>query len=71
MLFTGLSTQREVVLPRLEVGYEVIREDKPIGTPDGFHRVTIPRHKRLKPYAFQSFIQQTVLTDQKFKVYLQ
>jgi len=64
MLFPGLSTQRKVVRAHREVGFEVIR------TPDGFHRVTTPRHKRLHPYALQSFLQQTGLADQKFKVFL-
>jgi len=70
MFFTGLSTQREVVRARREVGFELIHEDKPIGTPDSFHWVTIPRHKRLDPYALQSFIQQTGLTAQKFNIFL-
>jgi hypothetical protein len=34
---------------------------------DGFHRVTIPRHKRLNPYTVQSIIRHAGLTDQKFK----
>jgi len=70
MLFTGLSTQREVVRARREVGFNVIREDKPISRPEGLHRVTIPRQTRLNPYALQSFLQHTGLTDQKFKEFL-
>ena len=69
MLFTDLSTER-VVRALRKVGFEVIHEGKHIGMSDGFHRVTIPRHKRLNPYTIQSIIRHAGLTDQKFKALL-
>jgi len=52
MLFTDLSTER-VIRALRKVGFEIIHEGKHIGMSDGFHRVTIPRHKRLNPYTVE------------------
>jgi len=34
---------------------------------DGTHRITIPNHKRLNPYALKAIIKDAGLTDEQFK----
>ena len=66
MLLTDLSSER-VVRALRKVGFEIIHQGKHIGMSDGFHRVTIPRHKRLNPYTVKAMIRHAGLTDQQFK----
>ena len=66
MLFTDLSTER-IVRALRKVGFQIVQEGKHIGMSDGFHRVTIPRHKRLNPFTVQSIIRYAGLMDKKFK----
>ena len=66
MLFTDLSSER-VVKALAKVGFRVIKQGKHIGMSDGFHRITIPRHKRINPYTLKSIIKSAGITDDKFK----
>lgn len=66
MLFADLSAER-VVRALRKVGFEIVHQGKHIGMSDGFHRVTIPRHKRLNPYTLKAIIRYAGLTDQQFK----
>ncbi len=66
MLFTDLSSER-VVNALAKVGFRVVKQGKHIGMSDGYHRVTIPRHKRINPYTLKSIIKSAGLTDEKFK----
>ncbi|HUK56308.1 MAG TPA: hypothetical protein VLY20_06590 [Nitrospiria bacterium] len=67
MLFTDLSTQRELVHPRREVGFKAIHADEAIGMPDGFNRIAVPRHQRPNLCKPPSYTQHAGPTDQKFK----
>ncbi len=69
MLFTDLSTER-IIRTLCKVGFEIILDGKHIGMSNGFHRVTIPRHKRINPYTVQSIIKHAGLTDARFKTLL-
>ena len=66
MLLTDLSAERLVRALR-KAGFEVIHQGKHLGLSDGFHHVTIPRHKRLNPYTVKAIIRHAGLTDQAFK----
>ncbi|MFH1564125.1 MAG: type II toxin-antitoxin system HicA family toxin [Nitrospirota bacterium] len=66
MLFTDISSDR-VVNALLKVGFRIINQGKHIGMSDGFHRITIPRHKRINPYTLKAIIKDAGLTDEKFK----
>ncbi len=46
MLFTGPSSER-VVNALSKIGFKVIKQGKHIGMFDSFHKLTIPKHKRI------------------------
>lgn len=66
MLFTDLSSER-VVRAFTKAGFRIIHQSKHIGMSDGFHHITIPRHKRINPYTLKGIIKDAGLTDQEFK----
>lgn len=55
MLFTDLSSER-VVNALSKAGFKIIKQGKHIGMSDGFHRIIIPRHKRINPYTLKAII---------------
>ena len=64
MLFTDVSAER-AVKAFSKAGFKIITRGKHIGMSDGTHRITIPDHKRINPYALKSIIKG--LTDEEFK----
>ncbi|HVA67128.1 MAG TPA: type II toxin-antitoxin system HicA family toxin [Elusimicrobiota bacterium] len=66
MLFTDLSSER-LIRALHKAGFRVIQEGKHVGLSDGFHRLTIPRHKRLNPYTVKAIIRHAGLTDHQFQ----
>lgn len=66
MLFTDVSAER-AVRAFSKVGFKIVTRGKHIGMSDGFHRITIPDHKRLNPYTLKAIIKDAGLADEQFK----
>ena len=66
MLFTDVSAERAVKAFG-KTGFKIVTRGKHVGMSDGTHRITIPNHKRLNPYALKAIIKDAGLTDEQFK----
>ena len=66
MLFTDVSAER-AVRAFSKVGFKVVTRGKHIGMSDGYHRITIPDHRRINPYTLKAIIRDSGLTDEQFK----
>jgi len=66
VLFTDVSAER-AVRAFSKVGFKVVTRGKHIGMSDGYHRITIPDHRRINPYTLKAIIRDSGLTDEQFK----
>ena len=66
MLFTDLSSDR-IIRALHKAGFKIVNQGKHIGMSNGFHRITVPRHKRVNPHTLKGIIKDAGLTDEQFK----